>query len=77
MARDDDLLELRIECEDCRRRIRAVEARIEELVRLPHAAGIPCAAEILLNEARETLTHEVAPPDDGFALRDEPPSHPV
>jgi hypothetical protein len=39
-------------------------------------AGISCAGEFAWNTP-EALTHEVAPPEDGFASRDEPPSRPL
>jgi hypothetical protein len=73
----DDLLELRVECEDLRRRIRVVEKRIAELERIPHAAGAPCVADIALNALPEVCVHDVAPPDDALSLRDEPPSRPA
>ena len=39
-------------------------------------SGMPCAGEFQWN-VPEALTHEVAPPEDGFASRDEPPSRPI
>jgi hypothetical protein len=40
------------------------------------ASGLPCAGEFALNTP-EVATHDVAPPDDGFSVRDEPPSRPA
>lgn len=55
-----------------------VEARDAQRVRWTTTHGaVPCGHEVALNESPETHTHEVAPPPDGFAAHDEPPSRPL
>lgn len=39
-------------------------------------AGLPCSAEVRWNTP-DVSTHDVAPPDDGFAIHDDPPSRPL
>lgn len=40
-------------------------------------AGLPCSGEVQWNQRPETATHDVAPPDDGFSVHDDPPSRPL
>lgn len=53
-------------------RDRVVRSRSSSVI-----AGMPCVAEVAWTGDDPVQTHDVAPPPDGFAARDEPPSKPV
>lgn len=78
----DVLIDVLVEIEDVTRRLTTLRRAVADAIASEpwtresfskNAAGLPCVSE----PDRETLTHEVAPPDDlTLAMIDEPPSRP-